>query len=385
MGDNKIDDVFQLGWLSYKESYYLSDEQFKAGNAIYKCKTPEMGCNTSVCEECGYTEIHNNSCRNRHCPKCQAVNKAIWVDERQSEVINSPYYHAIFTVPYELNNLIYENQKNLYALLHKCAAETIIELARDKKYIGGVPGIIQVLHTWGSDLKYHPHIHSVISGGCLSPDKTKILMRGDRFFLPVHVVSKKFKGKFLFYLKSYREAGMLKYGCKCDNLRNSYEWKEFINRLYGKDWVFYIKETFNHFGNAIKYLGNYTHRVAISNQRIKSVDESGVVFTVKDYKTGEYNKEISLTLDEFLSRMMLHVLPGRFQKIRYYGFLNNRYKSANLKIIFKLQGRQRSMARFKGLSKPEIIKLAFGKNLFICPCCGKETLKPAGRTFPRRE
>ncbi len=384
MEGNNVADIFHMGWLTYKAKHPLSNVQCKAGNDIFRCKTPDMGCNMSVCEECGYTEIHNNSCRNRHCPNCQAVDKVIWIDARQSEVVDSPYYHAVFTVPDELNSLIYENQRELYGLMHKCAAETILELAMDKKFIGGIPGIIQVLHTWGTELNHHPHIHSVISGACLSPDKTKILLRGDRFFLPVHVVSKKYRGKFLSHLKKYRMSDKLRFSGNCEKLRNSYEWKDFIDALYKKDWVFYIKETFNNFGNAVKYLGNYTHRVAISNQRIKTVDENGVVFSAKDYKNGGY-KDIHLSLDEFLERMMWHVLPHRFQKIRYYGFLNNRHKSENLTIIFRLQNRIRTSAHYKGMSTSEIIKEVWNIDLIKCPCCGKSTFRFAGRLHPLRE
>ena len=384
MEDDMISQVFNNGWLDYKESHHLSPVQHKAGNAIFKCKTPDMGCNTSVCEECGYIQVHNNSCRNRNCPKCQAVNKVIWVDARQSEVIDSPYFHAVFTVPFELNTLIYENQKVLYSLLHKCAAECILELAQSKKYIGGTPGIIQVLHTWGSDLKFHPHIHSIISGGCLSSDKTKILTRGDGFFLPVHVVSKKFRGKFLYYLKLLRKEEKLNFKGKAQYLRNSYEWSEYIDKLYKKDWIFYIKETFNRFGNAIKYLGKYTHRVAISNKRIRSVDSNSVTFSVKDYKHGGY-KDVTISLEEFISRFMNHILPYRFQKIRYYGFLNNHYKNKNLKIIFKIQNKRRFMSVYSGKSKAEIIKSQWGFDITLCPCCGKPALKPIGRTYPLRE
>lgn len=384
MEGNNVADIFHAGWLTYKVNHSLSSVQYKAGNDIFRCKTPDMGCNMSVCEECGHTEIHNNSCRNRHCPNCQAVDKVIWIDARQSEVVDSPYYHAVFTVPDELNSLIYENQREIYALMHKCAAETILELALDKKFIGGVPGIIQVLHTWGSELNHHPHIHSVISGACLSPDKTRILLRGEKFFLPVHVVSKKFRGKFLSHLKKYRMAEKLNFSGDCEKLRNSYEWKDFINELYKKNWVFYIKETFNNFGNTVKYLGNYTHRVAISNQRIKSVDENGVVFSAKDYKNGGY-KDVCLSLDEFLERMMWHVLPHRFQKIRYYGFLSNRYKSENLTIIFRLQNRRRTTAHYKGMSIQEIIKDVWNIDLMKCPCCGKSTFRFSGRLRPMRE
>ncbi len=197
----------------------------KAAHAILNCKSGKLGCNVSRCSDCGHIEFHNNSCRNRNCPNCQAVLKEVWVDKRRAEVIDSPYFHVVFTLPHELNHLIYCNQKLLYGLLHRCCAETLLELSADKKYLGATPGIIQVLHTWNQEIGYHVHMHCIISGGGLTRDH-KIRKSSRKFFLPVRVLRDKFKGKYLTLLNSLYEKGSLVFSSSCEVLRNAEHWKE---------------------------------------------------------------------------------------------------------------------------------------------------------------
>lgn len=380
---SKIQQIFRNSYEDFQSSdHYVSGVQEKAAHAILNCKSGNLGCNISRCTDCGHMEFHNNSCRNRNCPSCQAILKELWIDKRRSEVIDSPYFHVVFTVPHELNALIYANQELLYALLHRCSSETLLELARDKKYLGATPGIIQVLHTWGQTLNFHPHIHCIVSGGGLSKDN-KLRKGSEKFFVPVHVMAKVFRGKFLFYLQKYYDSGKLAFSSSCTELRNSYSWNAFRDALYKKDWCPYIKETFNGFGNAIEYLGRYTHRIAITNARIQSVTDTQASFSARDYKSGEM-KTVTLENTEFIRRFLMHVLPYGFQKIRYYGFLNNRTKTKNLKIIFKLQGYQKFKQRYVGLSIAELLKAVWNYDIHVCPACGCRSMTHLGRSYAYR-
>ncbi len=375
-----IQQVWDFSYDAFNSSgLFQSDAQKKAALAIRDCKSGSLGVNISQCPDCGYTEFHNNSCRNRSCPNCQAVNQEIWVDKRRAEVIDTPYFHVVFTLPHELNSLIYCNQKLLYGLLHRCCARTLLDLSADKKYLGATPGIIQILHTWNQEMLYHVHMHCIISGGGLTPDR-RIRKSKGHFFIPVMVLRDKFKGCCLAALDSLYQSGELVFSSSCEKLRNSYEWSAFRNALYEKDWCPYIKETFNGFGNAIEYLGRYTHKIAISNSRILSVDNQQVSFSARGKKPGEPPRTITLENTEFIRRYLMHVLPSGFQKIRYYGFLNNRGKGKNLKLIFTLQGHQRFRARYAHLSIAELIKAVWKVDIRICPECGCCRMKSIGRT-----
>lgn len=379
MSKLKIQQIFQYGWEDYFETHHPGSGQTKAAHAILGCKSGKLGSHISRCSDCNHTEMHHNSCRNRNCPNCQAILKEVWVDKRRAEVIDTPYYHVVFTIPHELNPLVYCNQKLLYSLFHKCSAETLLELSRDSRYLGATPGIIQVLHTWGQELNYHVHIHCIISGGGLSNDG-KLRKSLKKFFLPVKVMRDLFKGKFLSALENYYVSNKLSFSTGCIKLKNSYEWKEFRDQLYKKDWCPYIKETFNGFGNAIEYLGRYTHRIAITNARIHSVTETHTMFSARDYRTGEM-RNISLENTEFIRRFLMHVLPHGFQKIRYYGFLNNRSRKKNLKLIFKLQGFQKFRERYAGLTMAELLEAVWHFNISICPVCGCQSMRPGGKTY----
>lgn len=379
--DLKIQNIWRFSYADYSQSaHFQSETQKKASRAILACKSGRLGVNVSECTSCGHMEFHNNSCRNRNCPNCQAVLKEIWVDRRRAEVIDSPYFHVVFTLPHELNPLIYCNQKLLYGLLHQCCAQTLLELSADKKYLGAQPGIIQVLHTWNQELDYHVHMHCIISGGGLTPDR-KLRKSSANFFIPVRVLRDKFKGKYLALLDALRRQKKLTFSSACSALQKESNWKAFKDLLYGKDWCPYIKETFNGFGNAIEYLGRYTHRIAISNNRILSVTETDVTFSARGKKAGDPKRRITLSHTEFIRRFLLHVLPPGFQKIRYYGFLNHRMKSKNLNVIFKLQGGQRFRQRYAGLSIAELLKAIWNVDLNICPRCGCASMELLGRSY----
>ena len=379
MHDLKIQQIFNASWDDYLSSHDPSGEQVKAARAIMACKSGSLGCSVSICDECGHQEVHNNSCRNRHCPNCQAVLKELWIDARRSEVIDGPYFHVVFTVPAELNPVIYANRKLLYGLLHDASAKTLLELSADKKYLGAMPAVIQVLHTWGQELNYHPHIHCIISGAGLTPGMRLVSCRPE-FMIPVRVLGARFKGKFMDALEKHHKAGALIIPESCRKLRNSFEWKDYRDRLYKKAWCPFIKETFNGFGNAIDYLGRYTHRIAISNSRIISTDGGMVSFRAKDYRTNE-NKVVTITHQEFMRRFLQHVLPKGFQKIRYYGLLANRMKKKRLGIVFRIQNHRRFKSKYTGMEQDVMLYEMFHIDVHICPCCGKRSMRHSYRTF----
>lgn len=379
--DLMIRQVWLNSYADFQSSgYFQSDIQRKASLAILDCKSGKLGVNISRCPDCGHIEVHNNSCRNRNCPNCQAVKKEIWVDKRRAEVMDSPYFHVVFTLPHELNPLIYCNQKLLYGFFHRCCAETLLELSADKKHLGATPGIIQVLHTWDQEINYHVHMHCIVSGGGLTPDHN-IRKVKKNFFLRVEVLRDKFKGKFLAGLQSFFQNSQLVFSASCERLRNSYEWSEFRDSFYQKDWCPYIKETFNGFGNAIEYLGRYTHKVAISNSRILSMDGQRVSFSARGRKPNEPRRTVTLNNVEFIRHYLMHVLPFGFQKIRYYGFLNNRYKTRNLKLIFTIQGHQRFKEKYTNLSMAELLKAVWNIDIHICPECGCCNMQHIGKTY----
>jgi hypothetical protein len=377
----KIQKVFRNSFSDFcKEHPLMSDVQKKTAIAISDCKSERLGFHISRCDDCGHIQIHYSSCRNRHCPCCQSIPTEIWVDRRSAEVIDAPYFHAVFTLPHELNSLLYCNQKLLYSLFHRCCAQTVLELSSDPKWLGAVPGIIQVLHTWNQELGYHVHMHCIVSGGGLTRDG-KVRTSSAKFFIPVRVMRDKFKGKFLAQLSSLYENGDLEFSQSCDYLRSTDCWKAFKNSLYEKDWCPYIKETFNGFGNAIEYLGRYTHKIAISNSRIVSVSENQVTFSARGKRPGEPKRRITLNNTEFIRRYLMHVLPSGFQKIRYYGFLNNRMKAKNLKLIFKIQNGQRFKQRYAGMTTAQLLKAVWNIDICRCPVCGHSSMKQAGIVY----
>ena len=381
MSNYKIQQIFEQSYENYSAlGHYQSVVQQKAAHSILNCKSGRLGINLSRCSDCGHLEIHNNSCKNRNCPNCQSVQKEIWVDKRRAEVIDSPYFHVVFTLPHELNPLLYCNQKLLYGLLHRCCAETLLELSANKKWLGATPGIIQVLHTWNQELDYHVHLHCIISGGGLTKDGN-IRKSSKNFFIRTEVLRDKFQGKYMAHLSSLYENGALTFSASCEKLRNSYYWTEWTTQLYEKDWCPYIKETFNGFGNAIEYLGRYTHKIAISNSRVLDLTEDKVTFSARGKKPSDSKRRITLNHTEFIRRYLMHVLPHGFQKIRYYGFLNNRMKHENLKVIFNLQNGQRFKQRFAGMTMAELLKAVWKFDICQCPECGQPAMKQLGRCY----
>lgn len=365
--DPTMQDVLRYFYPQYLDSYTPTAQQAKVVHHILNCKTGAYGANISKCNRCGYTQYHNNSCRDRCCPMCQAFSNEMWVDAQNESVLDIDHYHLVFTCPSELNPLIYCNQKELYALFFRAAAETILELSGNPAHLGGTPGFISIMHTWGSTLSYHPHIHVLLTGGGLDAD-WNWHQKTDGFFLPGKAMSTLFKGKFLSGVKALYEAGKLCYEGSASQYRNRYEYKELLEICYGKSWVTDIRESFSGAETVMHYLGRYTHRIAISNSRILRMDESTVTIRVKDYKNGGIWKELTLDGCEFVRRFLMHIPPKGFVRIRHYGLISNHNKRKLIPICRNLIGCREFLRRFK--DKVQAIKILYKKDVTICPHCG---------------
>jgi hypothetical protein len=290
--------------------------------------------------------------------------------ERNSELISGiAYYHVVFTLPHELNPLILVNQKVLYNLLFSAASASLIELCRDKKFMGATPGIVSVLHTWGQQLSFHPHLHVCLSGGGLTAAGKFIETRHKGFIIPKPVLGSLFRGKFLSGLKHLHESGRLSFDGNASPLKNSYRWKEFIDRLYSTNWIPFLKETFNGNGNAVEYLARYAYRTAISNSRVEAVSAEGVLLRYTDYADHNEKKLLSLSGEEFIRRFLLHILPKGFHRVRFAGFLANCCKSQQLSHIGNLRHTPYTGNPVRGKRMSEILMLIYGTDICSCPNC----------------
>ena len=364
-----MQDVLLRFYPQYLEKYTPSAQQAKVAYHILNCKTGAYGVNVSRCGQCGHVLIHNNSCRDRSCPMCQALSNELWVDAQNEHVLDIDYYHLVFTCPSELNPLIYCNQKELYGLFFRAAAETVMELSMDPVHLGGTPGFISILHTWGSNLSYHPHLHMLCTGGGLDQQRDWHQKKGG-FFLPGKAMAALFKGKFLSGLKELHEAGKLIYEGEAQKYRNHYEYQVLLDICYGKNWVTDIRESFAGAQSVMNYLGRYTHRIAISNSRILRMDEGTVTIKVKDYKNGGAWKEVTLDGIEFVRRFLMHVPPKGFVRIRHYGLLSNQKKRKLIPLCRNLIGCREFLRRFKKNDKLRVIRVLYKKDVTVCPSCG---------------
>lgn len=368
-------DVLSLYGSAYRNSRKLPLLQHKVMNAITSCRTEALGGHLDKCNGCSYTKNAYNSCRNRHCPKCQGMNQLKWVDKRVNEMLPIGYFHLVFTIPQELNGLCLMNKKQLYSILFKASSETITMLCADKKYLGAKPGIISVLHTWGQNLADHPHVHMIVTSGGLCEQTSKWIKGSKKFFLPVKVVSKVFRGKFLALLKKEYEQKTLKFLGKNKHLIAPQNFKSLLNTLYKKAWVVYAKKPFGNAANLVKYLGRYTHRVALSNDRIMSIEDQKIAFKWKDYKCKNQIKTMTLDANEFIRRFLLHTLPKGFCKIRYYGIMASKNKNKHLLQIRKLL----KVSLKNHFQTPEtwqqkLLRLT-GFNVTKCPKCQNGTMQ----------
>jgi len=345
---------------------HLSLGQLKVMSAIEQCRSAALGGHVLRCDACDEVEIAYNSCRNRHCPKCQATAARRWLEARQADLLPLDYYHVVFTLPAPISAIAYYNKTVLYDLLFEVAAQTLRTIAADPKHLGAQIGVTLVLHSWGSALTHHPHVHGIVAGGGLSADGERWVACKPGFFLPVRVLSRLFRRRFLEELDQAHRAGRLQFFGEYAALADARAFAAWLAPLRACEWVVYAKRPFAGPAAVLAYLSRYTHRVAISNQRLLALDERGVTFRWKDYRaTGKTrHKTMTLGADEFMRRFLLHVLPGGFHRIRHYGLLAN-------------AGRREHLARARELlhvvpaaTEPQPSTDAANASTFVCPHCG---------------
>lgn len=332
----EVADVIRNYGAAYLERYRPSKEQRRVLRDLAECRTAALGGHLKKCDRCGHEVPVYNSCRNRHCPKCEGAARAAWLEARQQELLDVEYFHVVFTVPNELSAVGLQNRRAVYGILFRAASETLLSLARDPKHLGAEIGFVAVLHTWGQNLHHHPHLHCVVTGGGLGPDGEHWVSCRDGFFLPLRVLSRLFRGKFLAYLHRAFEHQDLSFHGRVRDLEHPKLWESWLESLRNKEWVVYSKPPFGGPGHVLKYLARYTHRVAISNQRLLPVADGKVSFHWKDYVQGNRQRKMTLSAVEFLRRFLLHVLPSGFMRVRYYGFLANRHRAKKLQYAKRL-------------------------------------------------
>jgi predicted RNA-binding Zn-ribbon protein involved in translation (DUF1610 family) len=317
---------------------WLTSGHRKVLTAIERCRTSALGGHVDECSRCGHRAISYNSCRNRHCPKCQGNARERWLADRQQELLPTRYVHVVFTLPHLLAPLALQNKKIIYGLLFRASAETLIDIGRDPKHLGAEVGFFSVLHTWNQKLEHHPHVHCVVPAGGLSPDHTRWIKPRYPFFLPVKVLSRVFRGKFVAALRRACSQGQLGFHGQLQFLGHPKAFSSWIRQLFRDDWVVYCKRPFGGPEHALRYLGGYTHRVAISNRRLVSLADGQVTFRWRDSAHKNKKRLMSLAVDEFLRRFLLHTLPRGFVRIRHFGFLANRKRADLLPLCFRLLG-----------------------------------------------
>ena len=369
----EVADIFRdhgAAWRSANAGH-VSLDQLKVMTAIERCRTAALGGHVERCEKCAHTVIAYNSCRNRHCPKCQAAAAREWLAEREAELLPVPYFHVVFTLPARIADIAYQNKAVIYDLLFKASSETMLTIAADPKHLGARIGILSVLHTWGSALTHHPHVHMIVPGGGFSLDASRWVSCRPLFLLAVPVLSELFRGLFLDKLRAAYRAGALQFFGKHARLIDPRAFAAYLAPLWNTKWVVYCKRPFGGPKEVLRYLARYTHRVAISNRRLIACDQKGVTFKWKDYrlKGPERYQVMTLATYEFIRRFLMHVLPAGFHRIRYYGLLASGNRAENI-------------ARARELLTPPIIPVdaikAIGPNAAepkppttnLCPCCG---------------
>jgi len=339
-------------------------------SAIETCRTAVLGGHVARCDKCSYTHIAYNSCRNRHCPKCQAAAAKAWLAEREAELLPVPYYHVVFTLPAPINDIAYQNKAVVYDILFKAAAETLITIAADSKHLGARIGLTAVLHSWGSALTHHPHVHIIVPGGGISPDGQRWIPCRPGFFLPVRVLSRLFRRLFLEKLLAAHDTNRLKFFGNHVQLAERRTFTTYLAPLRKTEWVVYAKRPFGGPEAVLAYLSRYTHRVAIANSRLVALDDAAVSFTWKDYraKGRERAKVMTLAIDEFIRRFLIHVLPSGFHRIRHYGLFANGGRGDNIARVRHLLSTPATPTESPdavGIDDTEPQTLSHP-----CPCCG---------------
>jgi hypothetical protein len=360
----ELADVFRQYGESYQRTHRISASEQKVMRAVSVCRTQELGGHLDRCDACGFERPAYNSCRNRHCPKCQSLAKAKWLEKQTSELLPVGYFHLVFTLPHELNRLILAHKKIGLSLLFKAVSETLLEFGQTR--LKGTLGIIAVLHTWDQTLKDHFHLHCLVPAGALSVDQSRWISARKNFLFPVKALSRVFRGKFLGLLLPHIERGKLQ--IKSEKVKKAGE----------KNWIVYAKKPFGTPQTVLDYLGRYTHRVALSNDRILQVENGEVILSYRDRKDGDRKKTMALESHEFIRRFLLHVLPEGFMRIRHFGFLANRSKKQALAQCRKLLDLDPALPPSPILSAKDLLLKITGVDLSRCPCCHEGTLIVVG-------
>ena len=384
----EVGDVFRRYGETYRQQHAgsLSRDQLRVMTAIERCRTAALGGHVEQCDQCHFQRIAYNSCRDRHCPKCQSLARAQWIEDRQAELLDTSYFHVVFTAPEEIATIAYQNKEVVYDILFRATSETLRTIAADPKHLGAEIGFFAVLHSWGQNLMFHPHLHCVVPGGGLSPDGQRWIACRRSFFLPVRVLSRRFRRLFVESLEKAFEEGQLKFFSSLQELDDRKAFLRYLAPLRKKDWVVYAKKPFAGPQQVLDYVGRYTHRVAISNNRILNIESGQITFRYKDYRNGSQQKTMTLSADEFIRRFLLHVLPEGFHRIRYYGFLGNRYRKEKLEQCRRLLG----MVPREPDSPTEVPQLDYrdryqaltGSSLWECPACHRGRMIVIGEIPP---
>jgi hypothetical protein len=365
----EVADIFRRYGPAYRTAHdgHLGRVERRVMSAIELCRTAELGGHVEACDDCDHSRVAYNSCRNRHCPKCQTTTRERWLAERQADLLPVPYFHVVFTVPAEAAEIAFQNKAVVYAILFDAVAATLKSVAADPRHLGGEIGFLAILHTWGQTLTHHPHIHCLVPGGVLA-DGNRWLACRPRFFLPVHVLSRLFRRFFLERLHTAHLAGRLRFSGALAQLNDANAFAASARQLRRKDWVVFSKPPFGSPDHVLAYLGRYTHRVAIANSRLVSADDTAISFRWRDYRRGNAPRVMSLSPDEFIRRFLLHSLPDGFHRIRHYGFLANGCRKARLAAIRRLLPLPEDAG-----SEPAHVGATKNRPLFdptVCPCCG---------------
>jgi hypothetical protein len=368
----EVADVFRRYGATFLQAFgdALSHAQRRVMNAIEACRTGALGGHVEECDQCGHHRNAYNSCRNRHCPKCQSLARAQWLEDRRAELLPVGYFHVVFTLPAAIAAIALQNKREVYNLLFRATAETLRTIAADPKHMGAEIGFLAVLHTWGQNLLHHPHLHCIVPGGGLSPDRQRWVACKPGFFLPVRVLSRLFRRLFLDGLQQSFEAGRLTLTASLEPLGDANAWAKYLAPLRDTEWVVYAKRPFGGPGQVLDYLGRYTHRVAISNHRLVDAEGGKVSFHWKDYRHHDRQKVMALDAEEFIRRFLLHVLPSGLQRIRHYGLLGNRSRAQNLALCRTLLAVPAPPA---AAGEPQDYRAFYekltGRSLLECPKC----------------
>jgi Putative transposase/Transposase zinc-binding domain len=368
----EVADVFRQHDDAFLDRYGdgLSHEQRRVLHDLTDCRTAALGGHVEECDQCGHRQVAYNSCRNRHCPKCQATAAADWMEAREAELLPVEYFHIVFTLPATLNPIALQNPRIIYGLLFRAAAETLQQVAAGPEHLGAEIGFLAVLHTWGQNLQHHPHVHCVVPGGGIAPDASRWVACPPGFFLPVRVLSRVFRGKFLSLLRAAFGKGRLTFNGKLSPLADPCEFQRRLTESARTEWVVYAKPPFGGPKQVLKYLARYTHRVAISNRRLTALEGDQVEFLWKDYAQGGKQKTMKLKAIEFIRRFLLHVLPAGFVRIRHFGFLANRVRREKLELCRTLLATITPPVAVE--SAPEPKQAAEGRpEAHACPSCGE--------------